>query len=465
METGMDEKRRKTDVILEKEDSMESRIKRQAGEEMAVFLGNWKKRARRYRIYRYCLCTALLFACTAFLGIGYYMLDSSIPSIIYMRADQEQSFHLGVPAKAEIVNVSGQGESNIPKGAVTIDLNQPVTMRTGEAEAYEMQVKLFGFLPFKQVDIQVVEETELVPMGVPVGIYMKTDGILVIGSGEFTGQDGTACSPAKYILKSGDYIRKVDGESVNEKEDFIAKIEESGGRELILTVEREGELIEQRIQAQKDQNGVYKIGVWVRDNAQGVGTLTYLDGKGNFGALGHGINDLDTSALMDIEDGTLYQTEIISVRKGVVGNPGEMTGMIVYADDRILGDITDNSDRGIFGTCNQKIQSLASVEPMPIGFKQEIEKGPAQILCTVNGETEYYNVEITAVHLDHGNVNRGIELTVTDPKLLELTGGIIQGMSGSPIIQNGKFIGAVTHVLVQDPTRGYGIFIEEMLEH
>lgn len=439
------------------------KVKEQAGDEMVVFLKNWKKQVRRYRLYRLCLCIALAVSCITLLGGSYYILDSSIPSNIQMRAGEEQVLSLGVPATAELVSVSGQGESNIPKGAVTIDLSGPVTLRTGGLQEYLMNVKLFGFLPFKKVEIQVVEAQELTPMGVPVGIYVKTDGILVIGVGDFIGQNGVRCSPARYILNSGDYIRKVNGEDVTEKDDFMKKVEASAGKEMVLTVERNGDIIEQRVTPMKDQNGVYKIGVWIRDNSQGVGTMTYMDSEGNFGALGHGITDVDTSTLMDMEDGTLYQTQIVSIRKGTVGNPGEMTGMIVYADNRILGDITENSVRGIFGRCNEKADGLISEDPLPAGFKQEIQEGPAQILCTVNDTAKYYDVEITAVHLDHDNINRGIELKVTDPELLQITGGIIQGMSGSPIIQNGKLIGAVTHVLVQDPTRGYGIFIEEML--
>ncbi len=441
------------------------KVKRQAGDEMVVLLKNWKQKVRRYRIYRACLCAALALSFLALAGSCYYMLDSSIPSRLQMRAGEEQVLSLGIPAKAELLSVNAQGESNIPQGSVTIDLSAPVTLRTGGNQEYLMDVKLFGFLPVKRIGIQVVEPQELIPMGVPVGIYVKTDGILVIGVGEFTGQNGVEYSPARYILNSGDYIRRVNGEAVTDKDDFMRRVEESGGRDLLLEVERNGELIEQSVTPVKDQNGVYKIGVWIRDNSQGVGTVTYMDADGNFGALGHGITDMDTSTLMDMEDGTLYQTQIVSVRKGVIGNPGEMTGMIVYSDSRILGDITENSERGIFGSCNEKAKSLAEEKPLPIGFKQEIEEGPAQILCTVNDMPAYYDVEITAVHLDHDNINRGIELKVTDPELLQLTGGIVQGMSGSPIVQNGKFIGAVTHVLVQDPTRGYGIFIEEMLEH
>ena len=441
------------------------RVKEQAGSDAVIFLQRWRKKVRRYRLYRAGLCIALFLSCAALTGYGYYWVDSSIPSVIHVRADDEQSFHLGVPAKGELVSVGAQGESNIPKGAVTIDLSEPVTLKTGGLNDYFMEVKLFGFLPFKQVGIQVIEDRELIPMGVPVGIYMESEGVLVIGVGEFQGYDGQMLSPAKHILQSGDYIRKLNGETISDKETFIQGIEDSEGKEQIVTVERRGELIDLQVKPYKDRNGFYKIGVWVRDSTQGVGTMTYIDGNGNFGALGHGINDVDTSALMDMYDGTLYRTEIISIEKGTSGNPGEMTGMIVYSDDNILGDISYNGTEGIFGTINDRALDMITEEPIPIGLKQEIEKGDAQILCTVDGEPRYYDIKITGVHLDHDNINRGIELTVTDERLLSITGGIVQGMSGAPIIQNGKIIGAVTHVLVQDSTKGYGIFIENMIEH
>ena len=439
-------------------------IQKQAGEHMRILLRNWKQRMRRYRIYRIMLSLTLALSCLALAGLVYYDIDRGIPSVINVRAGQEESFHLGIPATGEIVSVSDRGTSNIPEGAVRLDLSRTVTLKTALDTAYRMQVKLFGFFTLKNVDIRVIEAQELIPVGAPVGIYVKTNGILVIGTGDFQGSDGVSYSPGKYILKSGDYIRNVNGEKVTEKDDFIRRVEESGGRELVLTVERDGELMELEITPRRDVNGKYKIGVWVRDNAQGVGTMTYIDAQGNFGALGHGITDVDTSTLMHMEGGTLYQTDIVEIQKGSAGNPGEMTGMIIYSNDRILGEITDNSNRGIFGSCNGRGMEMGVREALPIGLKQEIEIGPAQILCTVDGETKYYDVEITEIHLDHDNVNRGIELKVTDPGLLDLTGGIVQGMSGSPIIQNGKFIGAVTHVLVQDSRKGYGIFIENMLE-
>lgn len=440
------------------------KVKRQAGEDAVVILQHWKQKVRRLRIYRVCLCVMLLLTGTGLMGYGYYLVDSSIPSILHVRAGSEEALELDIPAKGEILNVSRQGQSNIPEGTVSVDLSQPVTMKTGSLDTIQMQVKLFGILPLKQVGIRVIEDQELIPVGVPIGIYVKTEGVLVVGTGEFRSVGGEKVSPAKNIVKSGDYVLKLNGEEVTEKDDLISRIENGDGAEQILTIRRGEEYFDVKICPERDQSGKYKIGVWVRDNAQGVGTMTYIDSRGNFGALGHGINDVDTSTLMEMNDGTLYQAEIISIQKGTAGHPGEMTGMIVYADDRILGDITSNSVRGIFGKCNNKALALGTEEALPIGLKQEIEKGQAQILCTVDGTTRYYNIEITDVHLDHDNVNRGIELKVTDPELIALTGGIVQGMSGAPIIQNGKFIGAVTHVLVQDSTRGYGIFIENMLE-
>lgn len=440
------------------------KVKRQAEEEAVVILQHWRQKVRRLRLYRACLCAVLILACLGLMGYSYYLVDSSIPSVIHVRAESEESLELRIPARGEIVNVSRQGNSNIPNGAVTIDLSRPLTLKTGNTDDLQMQVKLFGILPFKQVGIRVIEDRELIPVGVPIGIYVKAEGVLVVGTGEFASQGAGKVSPAKNILKSGDYVIKLNGTEVTGKDDLIMRIENCGGEEQLLTIRRDAETYDVKIKPEKDRTGKYKIGVWVRDNAQGVGTMTYIDDNGNFGALGHGINDVDTSTLMEMNDGTLYQTEIISIRKGAAGQPGEMTGMIVYSDDRILGDITSNSTRGIFGKCNQKALALGTEDALPIGLKQEIEKGPAQILCTVDGTTRYYDIEITELHLDHDNVNRGIELRVTDPELLSVTGGIVQGMSGAPIIQKEKFVGAVTHVLVQDSTRGYGIFIENMLE-
>lgn len=449
--------------MLDQKDN--NRIKEQAGVNVVVFLENWKAKIRKMRIYRNCLIVLLIISCIALSGVIYYWIDNSIPSVIHVRAEQTETFRLGVPARGKIINVSEQGESNIPKDAIDIDLSKSVSLKVPQQYDAKMQVKLFGFLPIKQVGIKVIDDRELIPIGKPVGIYVKTEGILVVGTGEFNGDGGRRYSPGKNIVKSGDYIKKIDGKDVSKKNELIDYVKQSQGSTVTLTVERDGEELDLRIKPQKDLEGDYKIGVWVRDSTQGVGTMTYIDENGKFGALGHGISDVDTNTLMHMDGGFLYETEIINIKKGTIGKPGELTGVIVYAREHQLAEITQNSSCGIFGTCRNKGLEMEEEEALPIGLKQEIKKGDAKILCTVNGDTKYYKVKITDIHLDNDNKNRGIELEVTDPELLELTGGIVQGMSGSPIIQNGKIIGAVTHVLVQDSTRGYGIFIENMLEH
>ncbi len=435
------------------------------GQEIIVFLDEWRRKKKRRRVYKICVCM-VMFSISIGCGVwGYLHLYNQLPSVLRLKAGEEQVLDFGLPLTGEVITVSEGGKSNIPADKITIDLNEEVTLKIEESSDYLLNVKLFGCLPFKQVGIQVIGDKELTPAGIPIGLYVETEGLLVIGVGEFEGKDGIHHCPAKSIVKSGDYILECNGQSVTDKDGFIEAIERCGGADVLLKIRRDAREQEVSITPVKNSMGEYKIGIWVRDNAQGVGTLTYIDNEGNFGALGHGVTDIDTSTLMEVEDGTLYQTEIISIKKGKVGTPGEMTGMIVYDENRILGDIDYNGTEGIFGTCNECAMELCTQKSLPIGLKQEIKKGPAEICCNIDGEAKYYKIEVTGVHLDNDNVNRGIEIQVTDLELLELTGGIVQGMSGSPIIQDGKIIGAVTHVLVNDPTRGYGIFIENMLEH
>ncbi len=423
----------------------------------------------RIKVYRTCLYIALAGSVAALVFTCYFALWRKVPSNIKIKAGVDQTLDLQLPVSGELykdaVEVSGFTKSNIPEGSIHIDLAKPITVKANTVEQYVLDLKLFGIIPLKTVDVQVIQDKILTPAGIPIGIYVKTQGVLVIGVGEFMGEEGQNLCPAKYILQSGDYITHVNDEEVTGKKEFVEMVEHSEGQELVLGVKRGEEQLSLRIKPETTQSGDYKIGVWIRDNAQGVGTMTYLSDDADFGALGHGINDVDTSMLMELEKGTLYHTEIIGITRGENGTPGELTGYIEYDEKNIIGEIKENTAEGIFGTCNQQIYDSVSFEPMPIGLKQEIMPGAAQIICSIAGEPTYYDIEILETYLDSENVNRGIILKITDPELLSLTGGIVQGMSGSPIVQNGKIIGAVTHVLVNDPTRGYGIFIENMLEH
>ena len=426
----------------------------------------------------------LTAAVAALIVTVYLTYWDKIPSTIKIRAGVEQELDFRVPVSGKIYRVREEDSAPVSsvKGAedkgrkaveslsgsvesIHVNFAHTVKVRANEIDTYQMDLKLFGVIPYKNVDVEVIQDKMLIPSGIPIGIYVKTSGVLVVGIGEFENSEGKKISPAKYALQKGDYILKVNGEVMENKKHFVQTVEESEGQDLVLTIKRNGEVTDVMVTPGANQNQEWKLGIWIRDNAQGIGTMTYEDTDNSFGALGHGINDVDTSLLMNLEEGTLYRTEIVGITRGSNGNPGELTGYIEYDSDNVIGEIKENTEEGIFGICDAEVEAASAFEPIPIALKQEITLGPAQIICSVTGEPEFYDVEIVEVNLERDNINRGIVVQVVDEKLLTLTGGIIQGMSGSPIIQNGKLVGAVTHVLVQDSTKGYGIFIEEMLGH
>ncbi len=424
---------------------------------------------KRIMIYRKCLFILLFVGILAVAGVWWMLIWNSVPSAIKLRADTVETVNFKVPASGDIyleaMEVGGFAKNAGAQESIHVDLSGPVTFKTGSINHYIVDLKLFGVVPLKSVDIEVIRDKKVVPAGIPIGIYVKTRGVLVVGVGNFEDENGQNVSPAQYILQPGDYILEMNDEEITGKAQLIDRITHSEGQDLIMKVLRGEEEIYLMSKAEMNLSGEYKLGVWVRDNAQGVGTMTYVEEDGAFGALGHGINDVDTSTLMNLESGSLYHTEIINITRGATGAPGELTGFIEYDDANIMGEIIENTPRGIFGVCAGVNMEDYGYEPMSIGLKQDIKKGPAQIICSITGEPTLYDVEITEIHLESDNINRGIVLKITDPKLLSLTGGIVQGMSGSPIIQKDKIIGAVTHVLVQDATSGYGIFIESMLSH
>ena len=436
-----------------------------------------REQEKKYRGFLYFLLVAGIAALILTIYFAYW---DKIPSTIKIRAGVEQELDFQVPVSGEIYRVREEAAQAASVTELTdtealmeddmgrsihVDFAHTVKVRANEIDTYQMDLKLFGVLPYKNVDIQVIQDKMLIPSGIPIGIYVKTNGVLVVGIGEFENSDGDTVSPAKYVLQKGDYILKINGENVENKKQFIRMVEESEGEDMVLSIKRNDEITDVMIKPDQNKSSEWKLGIWIRDNAQGIGTMTYEGTDHTFGALGHGINDVDTSILMNLEEGMLYKTEIVGITRGANGAPGELTGYIEYDSDNVIGEITENTAEGIFGVCDEERMESTGYEPIPIALKQEIEMGPAQIICSVSGEPEFYDVEIVEVNLEHENVNRGIVIRVVDEKLLTLTGGIIQGMSGSPIIQNGKLVGAVTHVLVNDSTRGYGIFIEEMLTH
>ncbi len=332
-------------------------------------------------------------------------------------------------------------------------------------ETYKIMYRLFGKIPLKMVTVSVVPRKQVYVGGTPIGIYLKTDGVMVVETGEIQSADGDVCCPAENIVKSGDYIKAVNGVETDTKERLVECISACGGEDVVLAVDRAGEQISLKVHPVQDESGTYKAGIWVRSDTQGIGTLTYVDKNGKFGALGHGISDIDTGKLLDISGGILYNADVISIIKGSQGVPGELAGVIHYSEGYRIGEIEENRKDGIYG---ETVGFPAMSETMKLcetAYKQEVVQGPATILCSVDGACKEYDVDIREIRLNGSDVNKGMVIEVTDPRLLELTGGIVQGMSGSPILQNGRIVGAVTHVFVQDAKKGYGIFVESMLGH
>ena len=304
-----------------------------------------------------------------------------------------------------------------------------------------------------------------IPCGVPVGIYLRSNGVLVIGTGRIRCEDGEEAEPAYGLLQSGDYIEAINGEPLRDKEALINNLNRNGSQEVYLRVRRDGEEMEVRMNPVQAEDGNYKLGAWVRDDTQGIGTLTYVDTNGNFGALGHGISDSDTGEVVEIKEGDLYETEIMGIEKGSAGNPGVMAGVIYYGPGSKLGTIEANTKVGIFGKVNDRLRRSLQGEAVEIGYRQNVKKGQAWVRSDVSGEVRDYEIEIQRVDYNPIQENKSLVIRVVDEELLRLTGGIVQGMSGSPILQDGKLVGAVTHVFVQDSTRGYGIFVEDMMRH
>ncbi len=318
-------------------------------------------------------------------------------------------------------------------------------------------------LGLKEVSVRVVERKRVIPGGIPIGIYLETEGVYVVGTGEVEAADGLSYEPAYQIVQTGDYILAVNGKKIHDKDELIDCVQANRSDIMILKLLRNTQVIQVRVNAVETKEEDYKIGVWVKDDIQGLGTLTYMTEDMRFGALGHGITDTDTGELLEASGGSLYDTNILEIIKGVRGTPGEISGMITYSERHVRGMIDSNTSAGIFGITDQKTRGELAAEPVEVAFKQEISRGPAYVRSAVSGELKNYRIQIQEIRLNEDDVNKGMIFQVTDPELLELTGGVIQGMSGSPILQDGKLIGAVTHVFVNDPTKGYGIFAETMI--
>ncbi len=429
----------------------------------------YEERQRGYRIF---LAWLISLAVIGIFVYYIYSVKNLIPNTLNLSKNSVEEININIPFLGTVEQKSAVTEAisyNVSsEKSIDINLLEPLNISTGECSSYYLDFKLFGLFSVKRVTVNVCEDTLAIPCGIPIGIYVETNGVMVVDIGDITLEDGTIKCPASEIIWPGDYIISIDGVSVTNKAELVELVNmfgEKNNEHIIIGLIRNGEEIEVKLKPVKDSDGIYKIGTWVRDDCQGLGTLTYIDENNSFGALGHGISDVDTGKLVNIEGGRLYCAKIWSLVRGKAGTPGEVVGSINYNDSYYLGEIEENTEIGIYGICDDNLYNYIDSYALPVCFKQEVEEGTAYVRSFVDGTVKDYEITITDTDISNNNINKGISFTVTDEELLEITGGIIQGMSGSPIIQNDKLIGAVTHVLVNDPAKGYGIFIENMLEH
>ena len=312
-----------------------------------------------------------------------------------------------------------------------------------------------------------ISDIQVIPVGEIVGIKLYTSGVLVVGTSVIQGNDGIIHKPYENTnIKEGDSIIAINEKKINNTKELIDEINRSNGENIKITYKNKNKDKEQtcEIAPIKDTQGIYKIGLWVRDSAAGVGTVTfYRESTQSFAALGHAITDIDTGNIIETSSGEIDDVNIVSIVKGVSQEPGKIQGVI--KSDSIIGKIYKNTQYGIYGIVkNSANLQIQNSKKMYVAPRQEIELGEATILSDVNGDIKEYKIEIERTYLNNNYDNKSMVIRVTDEELLNTTGGIIQGMSGSPIIQNGKFCGAVTHVLVNNPTLGYAVFADKMIK-
>ncbi|MFW6390080.1 MAG: SpoIVB peptidase [Halanaerobiales bacterium] len=327
--------------------------------------------------------------------------------------------------------------------------------------------KLFG-IPIKSITVNVLPDIDVYPGGQAIGVLLRSKGVMVVGNSFVEGKNGKKFFPAQESgISVGDKILKINGVEINDKIKLASLIQDyaENNQEIVLDIMKKNRQIKSiKVNPIKNKNGIYMIGIYVDDGVAGVGTLTFYEITDlDYGALGHKIIETSSNTGIEVRTGKILQAQISGINSGIRGTPGEKVGTF-FQTENVIGDILDNNEFGIYGKLNKQLKNPYFKEPIPVATISEVERGPAKIYTVVNGgKIEEYNINIDKVYNQSYPREKGIIISITDPALRKLTGGIIQGMSGSPIVQNNKLVGAVTHVFVNEPTKGYGVFAEWML--
>ena len=386
------------------------------------------------------------------------------PSELKIFEGESQSLSLNFPLKAE----SGNDVNNIIHlvNQDNDNKNRSISLNPIQLGKTDIQLKLLGVVPIKTLSVQVIPKLKVIPGGQSIGVKLNTKGVLIVGLEEIESIDGRKYNPGYTAgLNIGDSILHINDEKVKDAEHVTSIINSNGNKIIRLRIKRGDKLVDIDIHPVKSaDDGEYRLGLWVRDKTAGVGTLTFYDPNSmKFGALGHAITDIDTGLILAVNSGEVVKSKVASVQQGKKGKPGEIKG-IFYETTKPLGNLEKNTNYGIYGKAYEDIQNPLYSDPIEIGLQHQVREGKATILTTVDSnEVQAYEVSIEKINHQKSPSVKSMIIRVTDKRLLEKSGGIVQGMSGSPIIQDGKLIGAVTHVFVHDPTKGYGLFIEWML--
>lgn len=355
-------------------------------------------------------------------------------------------------------NVSVTDDKSLDFGAV-FSMREDVALAagTGAAGEYKAQITALKVIPVKDITVNVTKRRYVGLGGDVFGIKLYTKGIIVVSIDSVTTPSGSKDPAVESGLKCGDIITHINGESALSSQQMNDAVENSQGQVLKLTVDRNGEKLELILKPEKSVNGGYKAGIWVRDSSAGIGTVTfYDDSNGTFAGLGHGVCDVDTGKIMPLNNGEAVRARVNGFYKSSAGNPGELCGVF---SDIALGSLRVNCETGVYGELLQP----SGAKTLPVALESEVKLGAAQMITTIDDSgPQYYDIEITKIYPATDLSSRNMIIKVTDPELIEKTGGIVQGMSGSPIVQNSMLVGAVTHVFVNDPTQGYGIFASRM---
>lgn len=345
----------------------------------------------------------------------------------------------------------------------TSNLNTSTFNKIGEEK---LQVSLFDKIKLKTINVEVLEQIEVIPSGQIVGIKLYTNGVLVVGTSSIEGIDGKNYKPFENTeIQEGDSIIEINGVAINSTDELISEVNKSNGEQVEIKYIHENEKKIAKIKPIKNKENIFKLGLWVRDSAAGVGTMTFYNEETNsFVALGHAITDIDTGEIIQTSTGEIDKVEILSVIKGEKDNPGRIEGSI--KSNSILGNIYNNTQFGIYGIIKDfKNLQLDFSKKMKVASRGEIELGQATCLSGIDGNVKEFDLEIEKIYLNNNYDNKSMVIKIIDNDLISETGGIIQGMSGSPIIQNGKFVGAITHVLVNDPQIGYAVFADQLINY